>query len=172
MRASRRRHRRRQSFAGRPDRAARARRAPAPGFGRDDALGLRVVEAGRDALDRRLGVEGDPGRAGARDRDLRDQQIDAARHPQTDHVAGADAGERQSARLPARKRPDLGIAQPADAIDERRMLRPRRNGGGEDLGQNLVPMRSGLISPTSMPKGAAPAISTAGLMLISFMTPR
>jgi hypothetical protein len=96
--------------------------------------------------------------APARDRDLGDEQVDAARHPQADHVAGTDAGER--ARAPAGPpRPDLGIAQAA-VRSMRAAWSGRRDRGRENLGQHLVADQIGRFSPASMAKGLAPAGQT------------
>ena len=123
---------------GRPDGPLDRLRPTGPAGAGDDALGRRIVQAGRDALDRGLRIEGHPGRACARDRDLRDEQVDAARHPQPDHVAGPDASKLQPARLPTGFRPDFGIAQAPLAIDEGGMIRANGDCRREDFGQHLV----------------------------------
>ncbi len=59
--------------------------------GSEQPLGLGVFEADRDALDRRASVERQEGRAGEGDRELRDQEFGAARHPEADNVARTHA---------------------------------------------------------------------------------
>ena len=76
---------------------------------RQQALGLGVGKADRDAVDRRVGVERQPGRARLGDGDLRDQQFRPTRHPQADDVARPDAACDQSARDAGRQRVDLGV---------------------------------------------------------------
>ena len=61
------------------------------GEGGQQPLGRGIREADGDAVERRVGVEGQPRRAGPGDGDLGDQQFRAARHPQADDIAGAHA---------------------------------------------------------------------------------
>ena len=96
---------------GRPQGATRRGRARQPADAGHQALGLRIVETGCDPVDRRLGVERDPGGARPRDGDLRDQKGDATRHPQPDHVAGSDPRQHERPRLAAGGRPDRIVAQ-------------------------------------------------------------
>ena len=56
----------------------------------EQALGAGVGETDGDAVDRRIGVECQPCGARFSDGELGDQQFEAARHPEADHVAWSD----------------------------------------------------------------------------------
>ena len=69
---------------------------------RQKPLGLGVLEADRNTVDRRVGIEGEPSRARFRDRYLADQEFRAAAHPQPDDVArGAEIRARYDAVVAA-----------------------------------------------------------------------
>ena len=78
---------------------------------------------------RRVGVEGQPGRAGLGDGDLADQQFRPARPPQADDVAGADPAPDQAARQRQRLVIDLGVGQLALHRHHGDGVRRRGDGG-------------------------------------------
>ena len=108
-------------------------------FGRgQQALGLRVGKADRDTVDRRVGVERQPGGAGFGDGDLRDQQFRPARHPQADDVAGPHVARDQRARDAGRQRVDLRvIVDPLERL-HRRVMRTVAHRVGEDFREQFV----------------------------------
>ena len=55
----------------------------------DEDQGVRVAQADRDAVGRRVGVEGQPGGAGLGDGDLGDQQVETTLHPQASDPSAA-----------------------------------------------------------------------------------
>ena len=97
-----------------------------------------IGKADRDAVDRRVGIERQPGGAGLRDRDLGDQELGAAAHPQPDDVARADAALDQPAGNGIAARVDLAIAVARLAEDEGGMVGAGARRRGEEVGQDLV----------------------------------
>ncbi len=99
---------------------------------------LRIAKAGRDAVGRRIRVEGQPGGAGLGDADLGDQEILAARHPQADDMARADTAMIKAARYGFSPRLDLGIGKPPLGRNHGCGLRIGTDGRREDFTQKFV----------------------------------
>ena len=104
----------------------------------NERAGFRVGEAGGDTIERRVGVEGQPRGAGLGDADLRDQQVRPARHPQPDHVTGANALAHEAAGDARGALVDLGVGQHALGRDHARRVGTRGGGRAEDFAQQFV----------------------------------
>ena len=109
--------------------------------------GPGVVEANRYAVERRIGIEGKPGRTGLGDGNLRDQQVEAALHPQARDLAWAQATPKQPARQSRRGGVDLGIAHGAGRRAQGDRIRKSRGRSGENLGQKFIPQEFGMHGP-------------------------
>ena len=101
-------------------------------------LGLGVGEADRDAFYGRAGVEGQKGRPGEGDGELRDEELGTARHPKADRVARTHAARDEPLRDRPRHRLDLAIGEAA--LERRQSDRMRVGGCGsaKNLAEQLV----------------------------------
>ena len=104
----------------------------------DQRARLRVREAGGDAVERRVGVEGQPRGARLGDADLGDQQVGTARHPQADHVAGPHALAHEAARDAGGALVDLRVGQHALGRDHAGRVGSRGGRRPEDFAQQFV----------------------------------
>jgi hypothetical protein len=111
----------------------------------DQALGRGIGKADCNAVGRRLGVEGQPGGARFRDRDLGGQKLGAARHPQSDDVAGTDPAPDQAARERVGAGIEVGIARAFAVEDEGGMPGPGRGARAEQVGQHLLAEKVGPV---------------------------
>ena len=114
-----------------PDRAAGIVQSGEQAVAADDADGLRVFEAHGDAVDRRVGVEGQPCGAGLGDGQLAHQQVDAAGQPQADDVARPHAAADQVMSHQAGTLVEFAVADPDVAENQRGMVGLPRGGGLE-----------------------------------------
>ena len=96
-----------------------------------------VLQADHDALGRRVGVEGQPGRSGLGDGELAGQQVDAARQPQADDLAGPYALAQQVVRHQAGALVELAVAQAQRAADQGGPVLACRR-GLEQVGEHFV----------------------------------
>ncbi len=123
----------------------RAADGSALGEGRrgEKAAGLGVGEAGGDAVDRRVRIEGQPGGAGLGDADLGDEEVGAAAHPEPDDVARPDAAPDEPAGDGVRRLVDLAVGEAALAEDQGDAIGMFARARGEDFGQNFVAQEIG-----------------------------
>ena len=105
---------------------------------RQKTLGAAILQADGDPVGRGVGIEGQPCSARLRDRDLRDQEIRAALHPQADYVSRTDPEPHQTAGELVRGAVDLRIAITAPVEHEGGMIGPRGGRRSKDLRENLV----------------------------------
>ncbi len=104
----------------------------------DEHQGVGVRQADRDAVGGRIGVEGQPRGAGLGDRDLGDEQVEAALHPQPRDAAAPEAAGREAARHGVGPAVDFGVGQARGRAAQAGLVRPLGGGAGEDLRQDLV----------------------------------
>ncbi len=104
----------------------------------DDQPRSGVSQTDRNAVGRGIGVEGEPGRTGLRNRDLRDEQVEATLHPETRHLASPEPLRDEAARHRVGASVDLGIGQPAVRRPKSRRVGRRRHRAGEDLAQQFI----------------------------------
>ena len=132
-------------------------------------IGFGVAEADRDALDRRIGVEGQPGRAGLGDGDLRDQQFGPARHPQADDRAGSRAVRDEAAGDRLRGPVDLGIGESAArAWSSRHGTRAPRPCRRKSRLSSSSRTRVGTLLPNRLARRSAPAAGRAAFGIASW----
>ena len=106
--------------------------------GGQEAPGFGVRQANGDALSGGVRVERKPGGAGLRDRDLRDQNFVAARHPEANGAARTNPFLQKAAGDCLRFRIDLGIGKLALHRDHRDGGRMAGGGCGKDLAEQFV----------------------------------
>lgn len=101
------------------------------------AEGLGVFQADDNALDRGVGIQGQPGGARLGDGQLHDQQVDAARQPQAQDLAWRGAGLDQPVAGEIGARVQFGVAEAVRPVDEGDLvgMAPRRV--FENVGQGL-----------------------------------
>ncbi len=130
-----------------------AARLDGEGFRSQEPLGFGVAQAGFDAFDRRVGVEGQPGGADLGDGDLADQQFRPARPPKPDHVAGADLAPHQTSRQGRGLAIDLGIGELALHRAHGDGMRAAGGGRSENLGEQFVAHQVGTEGAAQDRKG-------------------
>ena len=101
-------------------------------------LGGAIIEADGNALDRRVGIEGQPGSAGHGNGNLGNQQCGAPRHPQADDIAGTNAVAQQATGNGGCCGIDLRIGQDFIARNHGDGKRLSGNSMRKNLAQKLV----------------------------------
>ena len=119
------------------DRAA-GRRPGRQGLAREKALRVAILEADRDAIGRGVRVERQPGGTGLGDRDLGDEEIGPALHPQPDDVARTDAASGEPPRDGFGGVVDIAVGQASLAERDRGVSPARLHARREDVRQRLV----------------------------------
>jgi hypothetical protein len=110
----------------------------------DHACRLGVVQADQQAFDRRIGIHRQPGGARLRDRRLHHQQLDPARHPESQDVARFDAGIDEARGGQACQAVKFGVGELALALDQGN-LRGRTLGGRfQQVGEDFFAQQCGL----------------------------
>ena len=122
---------------GRPQRAAKVEQGMGVGGASQQAGCVGVGETDPDAVDRRIGIERQPGGAALGDPQLHDQQVDAARQPEPDDLPGADAGLDQAGRHAVGQFIEFAIGQRARPAGEGDSPGDAAGGCLEQVGQHL-----------------------------------
>jgi hypothetical protein len=105
---------------------------------REETRGVGVLEADRDAVGGRIGVEGQPGGSGLGDGDLRHEELGAPAHPQPHDRARPDAAGLEAAGDGVGPGVRLRVGQGLTGRDQGRVIGAGSSGRGEDLAQDLV----------------------------------
>ena len=127
----------------RPHRRRQALQPRQPVAAGDQSAGARRLETSAHPLERRLRVERQPRRPARGNPGLCDEQVRAAGHEESDDPPRA-APRRTNA--PATASPAAAKRAVRDdpfAPDQRRMFRPARGRGRQDIGETLVPQKIG-----------------------------
>ena len=96
------------------------------------------MEAGRDTVDRRIGVEGQEGRTALGNGDLREQEINAARHPEAEDDTRPRAERREFLRRTVGRRIGFPVGHDPAAGAEQHLVTLAGGAGAEYIGENLV----------------------------------
>ena len=124
-------------------------------LGRHQRHRLRILDAHRDPLRRRLRVQRQPGRAGLGDGQLHHQQFQAAWQPQADDAARHHAVlDDQAVRRRVGPGVEFGIAQRTVLEDQRHVVRNSCGGRLEQIGQRLVAEQVGIARSLQDGEGA------------------
>jgi hypothetical protein len=73
---------------------------------------------------------------------LRDEEIDAARHPQADDLAWPDSTRKKAARNRSRLPVELGISEMPPRPDHRLFVAVSGNRRGENFGEDFIPVQT------------------------------